>query len=299
MNRNLWQRPGFSRVDLGVLLAIVALGLALTGQVVANTREKAQQAECMDNIQQIGQAVLKFEQVNGFIPPTASRPIGDRRGWLTHLLPYLGHEDLAKQLRMDRDWCDPANAEAIRTSVKVFQCPAAPRRTSTGETDGVAWKGATGDYLGPDSVNQRTIAALGLSPTLDRTGLFSSRENRHLAEVTDGLSNTLMVLESAGRPHYYRKGKRLEKDMGAEQGVWASQRMKFEAYGHSPDGTSQPGPCAVNCSNYHGLYSFHSGQAYVAFGDGSVRPFREGLNIYVFLALITARGGEVLTPEDF
>jgi hypothetical protein len=61
----------------------------------------------------------------------------------------------------------------------------------------------------------------------------------------------------------------------------------------------QGGPCAVNCSNYRGVYSFHHDGAYAAFADGSVHLLRRDLSPVVFFALITARGGEVIKGFDF
>jgi hypothetical protein len=73
------------------------------------------------------------------------------------------------------------------------------------------------------------------------------------------------------------------------------------------------GPCAINCAN--GLdvvassyphpvlstfgtsepYSFHSGIANHAFGDGSVRAIREDISIREYARLVT-RAGEEQTP---
>lgn len=299
MSPNRRQRPGFSRLDVGVALFIAVICMAFAVKAAVNGREKAHEVECANNLRQIGQAVLKFEQVNGFVPATASREVGDRRGWVPYLLPYLGQEQLAKKFKMDVDWYDAANAEAVATPLKVLQCPAAPQRTSAGDQDGAAWKGATGDYVAPESVNRRAIEALGLPATMERGALFGARGPKRLADVTDGLAQTIMVLECAGRPQAWRKGKRMDKDMEPEQGVWAGRRLEIEARGHLADGTGATGPCAVNCSNQHGLYSFHPRKAHVVFGDGSVRPLREGLNIYVFFALVTARGGELISPDDY
>ena len=56
----------------------------------------------------------------------------------------------------------------------------------------------------------------------------------------------------------------------------------------------QGGSGTVNCSNYRGVFSFHKGGAYAAFGDGSVHLLGREISPLVFFALVTARGGEIV-----
>ena len=60
----------------------------------------------------------------------------------------------------------------------------------------------------------------------------------------------------------------------------------------------QGGTAAINCSNYRGVYSFHSAGAYGAFADGSVRMLTREMSPAVFFALVTARGGEDLATQS-
>ncbi len=59
----------------------------------------------------------------------------------------------------------------------------------------------------------------------------------------------------------------------------------------------QGGMSAINCSNYRGVYSFHSAGANGAFADGSVRLLGREMSPTVFFAFVTARGGE-LPPQE-
>ena len=113
-----------------------------------------------------------------------------------------------------------------------------------------------------------------------------------LADVTDGLTYTIMYAESAGRPYLYRRNALASSDLLVQRvnaGGWARPASDFSVDGSSYDGTIFPGPCAVNCTNgenaaglpfplpYYGsegtgeTYAFHTAGANVAFGDGSVR----------------------------
>jgi hypothetical protein len=58
--------------------------------------------------------------------------------------------------------------------------------------------------------------------------------------------------------------------------------------------TMQGGPSAVNCSNYRGVFSFHTAGAGAAFADGAVHLLSREISPVVFFALVTARAGEVV-----
>ena len=58
------------------------------------------------------------------------------------------------------------------------------------------------------------------------------------------------------------------------------------------------GPGSVGCSNYRGVYSFHSSGANAAFADGSGRLLAREMAPSVFFALVTARAGEVLADPS-
>jgi hypothetical protein len=76
-------------------------------------------------------------------------------------------------------------------------------------------------------------------------------------------------------------------------GAWAHNN-NFSVGTWSADGLAQGGPCALNSSNYRGVYSFHGTGAFSAFADGSVHMLDQGIAPNVFFALVTARGGEPL-----
>jgi prepilin-type processing-associated H-X9-DG protein len=135
--------------------------------------------------------------------------------------------------------------------------------------------------------------------------------------VTDGTSNTILLAESAGRPQVYRQGRAfgaLPADK-VNGGGWARPASDFDLKGSSSDGSTLPGPCAVNCTNgldagtvypnpVYGTngtgetYAFHPGGANCLFGDGSVHFVNQGVNIVTYAALITRSGGEV-TANDY
>ena len=63
--------------------------------------------------------------------------------------------------------------------------------------------------------------------------------------------------------------------------------------GSSYDGATMPGPCAINCTNDHEVYSFHPGGANAVFVDGSVHFLSARMDMRGFARLATRAGGEV------
>lgn len=290
-------KNAFTRIELVVVVMIIALLMGLLLPSIQMARASADKDMCKRNLADLGRAMLNYESFHGALPPSAVQAAGSRRGWATFLLPHIEQDTLAQDFHPNVDWFHPINQSVVTTPVRTFQCPIAPSRLSEGTTDGVNWTGAMSDYSVSMGIDSVAVTGMGVPPDFDRWGPF--RTDRRLANITDGLSNTLLLSEQAARPQAWRKGKRVAMDLDPEEGVWASPKTNIDAHGHSMDGVMYPGPCAVNCSNYRGVYSFHSGSANVCFVDGSVRALREGLDIWVYYALLTRHGGEVISATEY
>jgi hypothetical protein len=176
--------------------------------------------------------------------------------------------------------------------------------------------GAPTDYAATIYVDQRLESA-GL---VDKAGSVMLERNGTptLGAVTDGVSNTIMFAESAGRPYLYRFGRLVSEDLTQVRvngGAWCRPATEISIDGSSRDGTVLPGTCAINCTNgeevgstfphpYYGSfgtgepYSFHTGGAHFAFGDASVHFLNDSLDIREFARFVT-RGGKEITPTTF
>ena len=114
------------------------------------------------------------------------------------------------------------------------------------------------------------------------TGLISS--NPKLSQITDGLSNTLMLAEISGRPQHWENGRNLGTDDLRFSG-WADPTNQFRASAARP----------INQTNEENIFSFHPGGANLLLADGSVHFATEDLSPSVMVDFISHRGGEV-TP---
>jgi hypothetical protein len=132
----------------------------------------------------------------------------------------------------------------------------------------------------------------------------SDRRRTDAAEVTDGLSNTWMYLESVAKPFMFGTYKRDgDPDPITYNGEtilppntlatsvnsrfrWASPETWVTINNYC--GTSQ----IINCNNVSQPYGFHPGGILISSGDGSVAFYVEEIVPNVFVAHVTMSGDE-------
>jgi prepilin-type processing-associated H-X9-DG protein len=107
------------------------------------------------------------------------------------------------------------------------------------------------------------------------------------SEVTDGLSNTVLIIEDAGRPALFQAGRLAGAGDVVGGAGWADPGGVFYLRGDVDSG------CLMNCNNVGSIYSFHSGGANFAFADGSVHFLSNAVSLRTLVALLTAQAGDV------
>jgi len=307
------RRTAFTLIELLVVIAIIAILIGLLLPAVQKVREAAFRLHCQNNLKQVALACHNYLGRSKVFPPsnTTSPPW---HGWAALILPDLEQENVRNLYVMTADWYAPANATARNAVVKTFLCPSAPgERRGESAVAGVAgspFAGAAWDYTNVSVVAQPLLAYLNYPepasyPTVWR-GVMSSSGST-VGMVSDGLSNTLLIAEDAGRPEYWVKGQRVTDRMppfgGGDTpgtvtgGLWADHQKGFGVEGTTPDGETLIGECAINCNNAYEVYAFHSGGANVALADGSVRFLSDKTTIRLLAALTTRAGGEAVGLE--
>ena len=255
--------------------------------------------------------------------PTSTRPAtGPRISWTIQLLPYIEQRNLSKNYDFTQNWDGPTNLPITSQAIKIFQCPSTPNpnRLDGNPQPPTVWgpEVAVTDYAAVAGVDP-TLAALYPGQIQALPGILIRNDVGTIAAVTDGLSSTVMVTESAGRPTVYRRGQQHGSPSAdrVDGGGWARPASDLIVKGSTPDGVSVPGPCALNCTNgldvngrgfpdpVYGTdgtseaYAFHTNGANALRGDGSVDFVTSNVNIVVWAALATRAGGETINASNY
>jgi prepilin-type N-terminal cleavage/methylation domain-containing protein/prepilin-type processing-associated H-X9-DG protein len=325
---NRTRRTGFTLIELLVVIAIIAILVGLLLPAVQKVRDAANRAQCLNNLKQIGIAFHNYNSANGYFPTSTRQPgaNSNRWSWTVSLLPFMEQGNLVQNYNFGVVWDDATTNWPIASQpVKLFTCPANP---NPGQLDGnpqpaadskyPSWtpEVAVTDYAATCSVSTQ-LAHLYPGQISAGPGILlrnSPTGSPRATDVTDGLSNTILLAESAGRPQVYRLGQpfgTLPADR-VEGGGWARPSSDFDLKGSTNDGISVPGPCAINCTNgldingrgypdpVYGTngtsetFSFHANGANILFGDGSVHFLNSSINIVTYAALVTRSSGDVI-----
>ena len=309
------RRLGFTLVELLVVIAIIGILVALLLPAVQAARESARRSQCQNNLRQLGLAAHNFHDTYKKLPSSV-RPSGattlPRIAGLTFLLPFLEQSAACNKYDQSVNWSHANNLPLTSQRISTYQCPSSPdplRKDGDPQVNGTTWVAglvAVSDYSPTIGVDQRLKAA-GFVDDVG-SGMLPKNGEPRLADVTDGLSNTILYAESAGRPFVYRNNRRVSENINANRvnaGGWPRPASDFSLDGSSFDGAMLPGPCPLNCTNgedigsvsfpypYYGSegtaepYAFHVGGAQFTLGDGSVHFIAQTIGIREFARLIT------------
>ncbi len=162
-------RRGFTLVEFLVVLGIIALLVALLMPGQSRSRVAARRTQCRNNLKQIGLALHNYHDLYGQFPPAYTVDADGRplHSWRTLILPYIDQQELYWKIDLSKPWDDPVNAEAAATVVPAFVCPSA--------------------------VLEPTHTAYLAVVTSD--SCLRPLKSLPLSEITDGTSNTILVLE--------------------------------------------------------------------------------------------------------
>jgi prepilin-type processing-associated H-X9-DG protein len=219
----------------------VLIGLLLPA--VQSAREAARRAQCMNNLKQIALALHNYLSANETfpLPAIAGKDGKPLLSWRVAILPFIEQGDLYNRFKLDEPWDSPHNKALLKEMPPTYLCPS--RRN-----------------VEPYTTTYRIFVGPG--------AMFEKGQATGIATITDGTSNTVLVVEAK------------------EAVPWTKPEAELPF-----DPKAQP--------SLLGAGSSHPGGFNAAFGDGSVRFLKSSINLNVFKALITRNGGEVINAGAF
>lgn len=310
--RDWWQGPrrtrsGFTLIELLVVIALIGVLVALLLPAVQAAREAARRAQCKNHLKQIGLAVHNYESTYARLPSagqgTSFTPSGPVTTFGPHalfsqILPMLEQGNTYQQFDFNSAYnATPGNIAAAKQAIAAFICPTNAWRSSPVDQQGY---GAT-DYAATYYVDLNPATGFG-SSTLRKEGALT-REWTRMADVSDGLSNTIFVAEDSGRDERMQPGHVYTDPLDGQRRRFWRWAEPDNAIGVSKginnNRNPQGGPTSCswttnNCGPFEEIFSFHTGGAHVLLGDGSVRFVSDSLDLGTLRALVTRNESEVV-----
>ena len=278
------RKTGFTLVELLVVIAIIGILVGLLLPAVQYARESARAASCWNNERQLGVALHVYNDTHRHLPPgwTGSDPEAGW-GWCIDILPQLEQNDLLNRIRRDLPIDDPLNKQVRETPLAILLCPSdTVKSTFTIYTGLGPVEFGNMDVGTPMFEVSRSnyVGVFGTEEIEDApdagNGTFFFNSRLSLADLHDGLSNTLIVGERHSR-------------LGGS--TWTgvikdANNAKARIVGigdHTPNHKDH---------HFDDFTSKHPVGVHFLLGDGSVKRLNDSIHIDVYKALITRNGNE-------
>ena len=248
-----------------ILVACVALLCVAYVSLVVPIRQQAQSKSCSNNLRQVGLALLNYESAHGALPlAVETSPDGSLyRSWRTHVYPHY--------MEQSPSVYDSSTAWDSTTNLRLLNGTPIPITDKGGRNAGLFTSARFPDLLCCPCA--KTLGVNGISYVVitgDGTAFPKSRSVKS-ADITDGLENTILVVESISCNPDWTEPKDLELS-----------EMSF----------------TLNSIAKPAISSHHPNGANVCFADGRAYFMSSSVSETELRALLTIAGGESITRDQ-
>jgi len=229
--------------------------------------------QCHNNLKQTSLTMHSFHDIHQYCPPATLyelSPPEQSLSWLVALLPYVEQDALYGRIDLEKGWQEKENQDAARTMVPTFSCPSHPNLGGQGEPYLASYVGMAG--VGVD--------APWLPLGDPRAGFFGYQRRITFKDVTDGTSNTMMIIETGfNNGPWTAGGPPTVRGIDEEDTPFIGEGKQF-GIKHRSDKFFRTNPLL----------------ALAAMGDASCRTLSESIQPETLRAMATIAGGE---PNNF
>ena len=318
---------GFTLIETLVSIAIVGILVAILIPAIQAARESARKTQCQSNLKQTALALHAFHNANKNLPshyngtslsyPLESWDLFHMHSWRAALLPYLEQSALHDSIDWHALATDPVNEPVATTVVSLYICPSGESPTASmgwaipwdpsKRSPDDKYRVVRSDYDGlagiptpflvrpigtKDGDTNYILWGVWGTPVFDN-GLMDGNLIRDrpgkFKDTSDGLSNTILLVERGGRPLHMVDG----------HPEVTEDNPNADYYGQVGWSASDPIGNRINRfnlgvdhDNQQGIYSDHAGGAYVTLADGSVTFLSESTDIPALAKMIGRSDGE-------